>query len=372
MLENINISFGNGTNDTDIDPGWRYVVEGIELYYTFIVIALGTVGNCISVLVFFTTKLKKLSSSFYLAALAVSDTGFLISLFATWLNSFGVSLFNTSGLCEMNIYLTFVCSFLSAWFVVAFTVERFIAVRYPLRRPSMCTVARAKIVLASLTVLALILYVPSIWLAQIKTHDDKPICDLNPQYTELALVINHVDFVVTFILPFFMIATLNAWISLMVWQLARIRRGLTLTSTHIRRDSNCRLPQHSVRSSGSQTKVTKMLLVVSTVFLCLNLPSYVLRVRLYVQGSESKSQQENLPILQHVAHVLFNSNFGINFVLYCVSGQNFRRAFCSLCCSCTRLRRRTDSSQVTGNGVLRAAKKTFKSGSFPTFSTLLP
>jgi len=71
-----------------------------------------------------------------------------------------------------------------------------------------------------------------------------------------------------------------------------------------------------------------------------------------VQGSESKSQEENLPILQHVAHVFFITNFGINFVLYCVSGQNFRRAFCSLCCSCSCCpagsRRRSDGSQVTG------------------------
>jgi hypothetical protein len=155
----------------------------------------------------------------------------------------------------------------------------------------MCTVARAKVVLASLTALALILNVPNFWLTQIEIRDNKPICSLNPKFTVLATVINHVDFVVTFILPFFVIATLNAWISLMVWQLARIRRVLTLTAPrdrniHCRRlhQSHCAaIPQQSFRSSASQTKVTKMLLVVSTVFLCLNLPSYVLRVRVYVQ-----------------------------------------------------------------------------------------
>ncbi|XP_033607700.1 thyrotropin-releasing hormone receptor [Cryptotermes secundus] len=356
MSEYGNMSVTNGTNETDPDPGWRYIVEGIEMCYSLILIVLGTIGNCISVLAFFTTKLRKLSSSFYLAALAISDTGFLVALFISWLNSFGVPLFNVSGLCEMNLYLTYVCSFLSAWLVVAFTVERFIAVRYPLRRPSMCTVARAKVVLASLTLLALILNVPNFWLTQIEIRDNKPICSLNPKFTVLATVINHVDFVVTFILPFFVIATLNAWISLMVWQLARIRRVLTLTGPR-ERNIHCRrlhqphcaaIPQQSLRSSASQTKVTKMLLVVSTVFLCLNLPSYVLRVRVYVQGSESKSQEENLPILQHVAHVLFITNFGINFVLYCVSGQNFRRAFCSLCCSCCPCsRQRADSTQLT-------------------------
>lgn len=74
------------------------------------------------------------------------------------------------------------------------------------------------------------------------------------------------------------------------------------------------------------------------------------------QGSESWSQQ-NLPVLQHVAHVFFITNFGINFLLYCVSGQNFRRAFCSLCCSCAScpgLRRSSESSQVTGKFFFRS------------------
>lgn len=259
--------------------------------YSLIVIVLGTVGNCISVLAFFTTKLRKLSSSFYLGALAISDTGFLLALFLSWLNSFGVPLFNISGLCELSIYLTYVCSFLSAWLVVGFTVERFIAVRYPLRRSSMCTSTRAKIVLASLTVLALTLNIPNLWLTQIQIRDNRPICGLNPKFTLLATVVNHVDFVVTFILPFVVIATLNAWISVMVWRLARIRRVLTLTaarernapSRRLQQPHSAALPQQSQRPSASQTKVTKMLLVVSTVFLCLNLPSYVLRVRVYVQ-----------------------------------------------------------------------------------------
>jgi hypothetical protein len=281
-----NVFVANGTNKTHTDPGWTYVVERIELCYSLTLIVLGTLGNCISVFVFFTTKLRKLSSSFYLAALAVSDTGFLIALFVSWLNSIGVPLFNTSGVCEMDNYLIYVCSFLSAWLVVAFTVERFIAVRYPLRRPSMCTVARAKGVLASLTALALILNVPNLWSVQIEIMDNKPICSLNPQFTVLATIANHVDFVVTFILPFFVIATLNAWITLMVWQLARIRRVLTLTSARPS-DSQCRrsqgLTQQATQSPNSETKVTKMLLVVSTVFLCLNLPSYVIRVHIYVQ-----------------------------------------------------------------------------------------
>lgn len=50
--------------------------------------------------------------------------------------------------------------------------------------------------------------------------------------------------------------------------------------------------------------------------------------------------------LQHASIILFHTNFGINFVLYCVSGQNFRKALASLCCP--KRQRMNDTTRVTG------------------------
>ncbi|KAF5278116.1 hypothetical protein FQR65_LT03632 [Abscondita terminalis] len=80
--------------------------------------------------------------------------------------------------------------------------------------------------------------------------------------------------------------------------------------------------------------MTKMLLVVSTVCLCLNLPSYLMRVLTYL--IELKLIENiNIPLfltVQHYCLQIFNTNFGINFVLYCISGQNFRKAVQSIFC----------------------------------------
>jgi hypothetical protein len=76
----------------------------LQLYYTPLLVILGCVGNTLSVFVFFGTKLKKLSSSYYLAALAFSDTGFLVTEFVVWLNMVDVPLFKKSGVCELAIY----------------------------------------------------------------------------------------------------------------------------------------------------------------------------------------------------------------------------------------------------------------------------
>lgn len=84
------------------------ILQVIQLYYTPVLVILGCVGNTLSVFVFFGTKLKKLSSSYYLAALAFSDTGFLIAQFITWLNMVNVPLFKKPGFCQLAIYCSHV------------------------------------------------------------------------------------------------------------------------------------------------------------------------------------------------------------------------------------------------------------------------
>lgn len=267
-------------------------LECIELYYTPFLVATGTIGNWLSVIVFFSTKLRKLSSSYYLAALAISDTGFLLAHLMTWLNMIEIKYFNTPVVCEVSIYVSMVCSFLSVYFIVAFTVERFIAVRYPLKRPSMCTVSRAKIVLSSLTLLALIAYTPTFIIAGVEERvlENRTVlyCDVREGYKDLSNIINNIDTFLVLIIPFSTICVINICICFTVWKLARIRRTMTNSASSTTRTVNgihrptIRTAAAScMRNQSSQTKVTKMLLVVSTVFLILNLPSYIFRARSY-------------------------------------------------------------------------------------------
>ncbi|XP_046395353.1 uncharacterized protein LOC124162760 [Ischnura elegans] len=133
------------------------LLDFCHLYYIPFIILVGLVGNLLSCVVFLNTHLRLRSSSYYLAALATADLGFLATLFLVWLNNnAGVVVFNRDGWCQGLVYVSSVCSFLSVWLIVAFTVERFIAVQYPLHRPHMCTVARAKGIVLALTVFALI------------------------------------------------------------------------------------------------------------------------------------------------------------------------------------------------------------------------
>lgn len=156
----------------------------LVFYYTPVVVFVGSIGNILSVFVFCCTKLKKLSSSYYLAALGISDTCFLILSFMNWLNFKEINLTNHNIMCQMYSFLQGVCSFLSVWYVVAFTVERFIAVLYPLKRQSMCTVRRAIIVLCCLTLSGCIFCTPLIYFFRpVFNHvNNSTVCDVVEEY----------------------------------------------------------------------------------------------------------------------------------------------------------------------------------------------
>ncbi|KAG8321093.1 G-protein coupled receptor activity protein [Homalodisca vitripennis] len=118
--------------------------------------------------------------------------------------------FNKDGWCQGLVYLSSVCSFLSVWLIVAFTVERFIAVQYPLHRPHMCTVARAKTIVMSLTLVALVSHAYSFVTAGINVQG---VCDLREGYHETMRVINIIDSFLTLIVPLALIIVMNTMIT---------------------------------------------------------------------------------------------------------------------------------------------------------------
>lgn len=254
--------------------------QDIVRYYESIFLPLGLLGNCLSMCVFFGTKLRYSSSSIYLGALAISDTGFLVSAFVSWLNIMHITnLFHGRGFCQFFTYLGTLCGFLSVWFVVAFTVERYVAVRWPLRRQSVCTVARAKTAIIGLTVLAIPLCSPV--LLFLKSHDlpEKHTrdCRLDSDWQSWATVYNALDAFITFVVPLTMIVIFNTLIARGIYKQDHVRRTLTIES-----DASTNERTQTPRSRMPQTKVTKMLMLVSSAFFCLNTPSCVFRLLAFV------------------------------------------------------------------------------------------
>lgn len=203
--------------ERDRDQPSEQCIELLELFLTYYlptVILVGLIGNILSCIVFLNTYLKMRSSSYYLAALSTADFGFLLSISFVWLNNnFGIKVYNTNGWCQGLVYLSSVCSFLSVWLIVSFTVERFIAVQYPLHRPRMCTVHRAKTVVSVLTGIAVIFHTYSFFTVGMKLDDQgEEVCEMRDGYDKAMRVISIIDSILTLIVPLFLIIIMNTMI----------------------------------------------------------------------------------------------------------------------------------------------------------------
>ena len=87
------------------------------------------------------------------------------------------------------------------------------------------------------------------------------------------------------------------------------------------------------RCSKAQVKVTKMLLLVSSTFLLLNLPRHVVRTYTFIMSIiDTKYHPSDTQIIwQKLFHLLYYLQFAINLFLYSAFGQNFRKALRHLC-----------------------------------------
>ncbi|XP_066966885.1 uncharacterized protein [Macrobrachium rosenbergii] len=179
--------------------------------------------------VFLGTRLKNHSSYYYLAFMGASDTLFLSFLcIQCLLNSQGlqwlrIEFLSSSAGCKMINYVMSTCTNISVWLTVAYTTERCIAVQYPLLRAQLCTVGRAKLVTAFVTVSNTIanLYVfPTV--GRPPGFDN---CGYFEEYLQLIRVVSVVDALVMMALPFVLIVCMNSMIVWKLWKLSDVFHG---------------------------------------------------------------------------------------------------------------------------------------------------
>ena len=354
---------------TNSDVSYYIQVIGVP-----IIIAIGILCNALSLAVFLHTRMRSQSCSVYLAYLNIVDTGFLLGLLPAWLGFVNIDIFHTQGVCQITIFSTYVFAFLSVWTVVAFTVERFIVVYHPFQKPQMCTKTRAVKVVCGLTLGATVLYSYIFWTAGImeveyfgETHRS---CTFKPQYEKGVYIMSIiVELVVTFIIPSAAIIVLNGSIMCKIIRFYKdnisdpvsevvvqtvvtgtkepLKTPSQSSSSNKSSDNVCgssiksgstrnfniatRMQQSSSRKRQRyQLKTTRALLLISSTFLLLNLPSYILRLYILFETSNGSNTPIIIFKLQEFAQFLYYMNFACNMFLYVAFSRSFRCGFLSL------------------------------------------
>ena len=300
--------------------------------YTYVlpvIVFVGLIGNILAIYLITADKqMRNVSSSVYLSSVLASDAGMLLSLFLVWLEVLGYRVNHVQAICKISPYWTYVFGYLSIWFVVCITVETFITICHPTKIKQMCTVFRARAVAIVLLVTALLLYIVSPLITEVRSvfyptvnrHIDT--CGTTPEYKKLASIVSYTDTVLTLIAPFIVIIILLTLITLAIIQSIQKKKKRSIRKAEGQTQSST--------SSLPQVRVAKMLFILSVSVVLLNVPSHVFRLR---------SMFMEMTVLSEIGgliHLIFlfvsYTSFSVKFFICVACSENFRKLFVIHCC----------------------------------------
>ncbi|XP_028926460.1 thyrotropin-releasing hormone receptor-like [Ornithorhynchus anatinus] len=310
-------------------------LQVVTIALVLLICGVGIAGNAMVVLVVARSRQMVTPTNCYLVSLAAAD---LLVLLAAGLPNISEVLaawvFGQAG-CLAITYLQYLGVNASTCSIAAFTVERYLAVRHPMRAQGPGTVARAKRVVA-LVWLATAGYCV-VWLFLAATEEVafadgvRLVCGYRVSRS-LYLPIYFLDFALFYAVPLGLAAVLYGLIAriLFLGPLAAApddprRPGGAAASVHQGRG-----PLHRAgRTKGALTsrkQVTKMLAVVVILFALLWLPYRTL----VVVNSFLNSPYLNIWFLLFCRLCIY-LNSAINPIIYNLMSQKFRAAFQRLC-----------------------------------------
>lgn len=336
-------------NSTNAEVFIEQKIENVLMKYVLpIVILVGTIGNVLSFVVLLRSRMRSTSVYFYLMVLAAADTMVLyVSAFKTWIFLLtGFELLNASNeACKIVFFLLLVSFHLAAWIIVLITLDRFIAVWFPLKATTMCVLSRARAATIILILTVFVYQLHVFWTFELQWHRQTQRMRCMP--TKGHQHFNQLPFnilkVVTYsFLPFLIIMVLNVAI------IVRLRKtpialihggggGHDTSGTYSTRSSTrdgthldgAAGPNRTRASMHLHIRLTYMLLTVSFVWLLLTAPWSM--YSLITQESSRDPQTKARQILaKSVCFLLYYTNHSINFFLYCITGNKFRRELMEL------------------------------------------
>ncbi|MBN3276571.1 TRFR protein, partial [Polyodon spathula] len=340
-----NVSLVTGT-----DSVFRSIeYKTISVFLVLLICGIGIIGNMMVVLVVLTTRHMRTPTNCYLVSLAVAD---LMVLVAAGLPNISDSLSGTwvyghAG-CLGITYFQYLGINVSSCSITAFTVERYIAICHPMRAQTVCTVSRAKRIIAFVWVLTSVYCMLWFFLVDINVNKDNKVECGYKVSRDLYLPIYLIDFAIFYVTPLLMAIVLYGLIARILFLNPLPNRADTTTERwqgKSGKQKNGSEPGSSKTTNRPQTKrapssrkqVTKMLAVVVILFALLWMPY---RTLVLVNSFIEKPYLNAWFLL--FCRMCIYANSAINPVVYNLMSQKFRSAFKKLCkCGEEETQRRT-------------------------------
>lgn len=319
-----NASSGNFSGDPCPDLGSEYKLfefwsNGILLN---VVGVLGILGNILSMIILSRPQMRS-SINYLLIGLARCDTVLIL----TSILLFGVpAIYPFTGylryyylrlLPEISrvVYpLAMSAQTASVYLTLTVTLERYVAVCHPLRARALCTYGRARIYVIVIIIFSICYNIPRFFEVQLKQHDDSEFgivfcisaSDMRQDDIYINIYIHWLYLIFIYFIPFLSITFFNSMIYQQVRKANRERQRLSRTEK---------------REIGLAT----MLFCVVIVFICCNILALLINI---IEAFDGHIYDR----LVKTSNLLVTINSSVNFIIYVIFGEKFKRIFLLLFC----------------------------------------
>ena len=251
-------SDGGNTTLPPLAPYYDLSYRIVGCLFVSAIFVVGIVGNVMVVIVVSRTPSMHTPTNCYLVSLALADILVLISSPLPTIWEFflikGQFILGRAG-CSIMVYSQYMGTNASVLSITAFTVERYIAICHPMRAQTMCTVHRAKRIIAGLWVFSVLYCSPWLALTTLEgvEYRDHPIVKCTYLLDRKDYVIIYMaDLVMFYVIPVMLTCVLYALIT-------RILFTTTITATQGKAISNGCVAKNgkasSKKPSGSSSRV---------------------------------------------------------------------------------------------------------------------
>ena len=297
----------------------------IDKNWFLVLIPIGLVGNTLSFVVMIKANNRKMSTCIYMAAISINDNLMMCLLVHNLL----VVVFKLSDgwhpmECKVVDFFGLYALQNSTFQILAMTVDKYIAIKWPHKASTYSTPGRAKVISVSLSVFALLYNIPHFVLSRVIGGQ----CFAYAVDSPITKVYSWFSFVLNAVIPFTMLIHMNYVIVKTVRRSRKMFRANDATTGAIEQGNTAK--QKIMKSAENQ--LTIMLLLVTTLFLILLCPTYVRFIYLSFATQDTPYEYANSMFFFQFSFKLYATNSGIIFLLYCMSGRKFRNDLKEILC----------------------------------------
>ena len=243
-----------------------------------------------------------------------------------WTGGSKISVVNINGLCQTFLFISYTFRIISVWLIIVFTFERYVAICHPLQRRLICTRSFSFKLIGCVSVLSAMLGLPKPIISR-STHlgNGNYVCSSSDEYKQINWILDSIYGVCITALPFIIISFFNT----MILRKLVCRKSDMIETLSISRESRMRL------------EFTFILLSISTCFICLNLPYFIVWCQRFQNVDSLQSSRSNGSDVGHISiksvtreadrsslyltKTIFYINYAINFFLYSLTGRQYRK-----------------------------------------------